>query len=264
MKYTIKIKYNIIRILICIILINMININIVVADTSKQYIIADTQTEDSTDTETKESTKADWKEGFELGDKFIQSGAKNSDINEEQLRTDASGIYNILVSIGSALTVIVGAILGIAFMMSSAEDKAKIKEMMIPYVVGCVVIFSSFGIWKIVVDMGDTINSSSQQEYNDGKVDYTRQNNSEKIQDIEQGNMDLSSLSDNEIKNLYRSNGIDSDLNEKVNGTRNRNRKTLSQAINELSSTKKKIYQEAKKRKLIKEDGGADDGIWLK
>ena len=36
-------------------------------------------------------------------------------------------------------------------MMASAEDKAKIKEAMIPYVIGCIVIYGAFFIWKVVI-----------------------------------------------------------------------------------------------------------------
>ena len=36
-------------------------------------------------------------------------------------------------------------------MIASAEDKAKIKEAMIPYVLGCIVIFGAFGIWKLAI-----------------------------------------------------------------------------------------------------------------
>ena len=42
-------------------------------------------------------------------------------------------------------------VLGIKFMAASAEDKAKIKESMIPYVVGCIVIYGAFFIWKLAI-----------------------------------------------------------------------------------------------------------------
>lgn len=42
-------------------------------------------------------------------------------------------------------------------MMASAEDKAKVKESLLPFVVGCVVVFGSFGIWKLLVIFGQNI-----------------------------------------------------------------------------------------------------------
>lgn len=89
---------------------------------------------------------------FETGDQFLEDG-KNQDINidTKDVQDEVSSIYNILLILGTALTVIIGAILGITFMVSSVEEQAKIKELLVPYVIGCVVIFGAFGIWKIVV-----------------------------------------------------------------------------------------------------------------
>ena len=51
----------------------------------------------------------------------------------------------------------VGTIIGIQFMIASAEDKAKVKEALVPYIIGCVVIFGAFTIWSIVVNIGQDI-----------------------------------------------------------------------------------------------------------
>lgn len=56
---------------------------------------------------------------------------------------------------------IVGTILGIQFMIASAEEKAKVKETLVPYIVGCIVIFGAFTIWSIVVNLGQDITSDS-------------------------------------------------------------------------------------------------------
>lgn len=51
----------------------------------------------------------------------------------------------------------VGIVIGIQFMVASAEDKAKVKEALVPYIVGCIVIFGAFTIWSIAVNMGQSI-----------------------------------------------------------------------------------------------------------
>lgn len=89
------------------------------------------------------------------GDKFVSGG--NVLIDKDKLNEGQSLIFNILLAVGVILTVIIGGYLGIKFMMASAEDKAQIKEMMIPYVLGCVVIYGAFGIWKIVITVLDQI-----------------------------------------------------------------------------------------------------------
>ena len=57
----------------------------------------------------------------------------------------------ILLGIGIALALMIGMYLGIKFMISSAEDKAKVKEALIPYIAGCVVVFGAFTIWRLVI-----------------------------------------------------------------------------------------------------------------
>ena len=51
------------------------------------------------------------------------------------------------------VAVIIGLVIGIKFMVSSVEEKAKIKELLLPYVVGCGVVFGAFGIWSLVVNI---------------------------------------------------------------------------------------------------------------
>lgn len=86
------------------------------------------------------------------GQNFIDEGKNGgSVIDSDQLKQSSDLIYNILLGIGVILSVLVGAILGIKIMWGSVEEQTKAKEALIPYVVGCFVIFGAFGIWKLVV-----------------------------------------------------------------------------------------------------------------
>ena len=38
-------------------------------------------------------------------------------------------------------------------MLGSMEDKAKIKEALYPFVIGCICVFGAFGIWKLVASV---------------------------------------------------------------------------------------------------------------
>ena len=60
-------------------------------------------------------------------------------------------MYNILLTIGIVVAVIVGAIIGIKLMSSGIDTKVEAKKLLIPYLAGCVVVFGGFAIWKIVV-----------------------------------------------------------------------------------------------------------------
>lgn len=82
-------------------------------------------------------------------------------INEAQLRSTSNFIYKLAVAIGIVVMFIVGTILSIKFIVSSAEDKAKVKEALIPFYVGCAIVIGSFTIWDIVVNLGQDATSSS-------------------------------------------------------------------------------------------------------
>lgn len=44
-------------------------------------------------------------------------------------------------------------------MIGSAEEKAKIKDSLVPFVVGCVVVFGAFGFWKVAVNVFSSVSS---------------------------------------------------------------------------------------------------------
>lgn len=83
---------------------------------------------------------------------FINAGTKST-INETELKDTSDFLYNLLLGIGIIVAVIVGSILGIKYMVGSAEEKAEYKETLIVYLIGCIVVFGAFGIWKIVVSI---------------------------------------------------------------------------------------------------------------
>ncbi len=85
---------------------------------------------------------------------FIQSGTSQNnplDINGVQNVTDV--LYNILLAVGIIVAVIAGLLIGIKYMTGSVAQKSETKQLLLPYIVGCVVIFGAFGIWKIVVEL---------------------------------------------------------------------------------------------------------------
>ena len=82
-------------------------------------------------------------------DTFINTGT--AQYNQESMQNFSKTIYNILFTVGVFVAVIMGGIIGIKLMVSSASEKADVKKLLVPYVVGCVVVFGGFGIWKLVV-----------------------------------------------------------------------------------------------------------------
>ena len=87
---------------------------------------------------------------------FLSAGTDEK-IEKEDLNSLSGSLYNILLEIGVGISVILGLILGIKMMLAGVEEKAEVKKMMWIYLVGCIVVFGSFGIWKIVVTILEQI-----------------------------------------------------------------------------------------------------------
>lgn len=96
-----------------------------------------------------------WEDLFGQAGNFVDQGRKEAmaeqDTSDDQTAEVITILFNTLMSFGSVIAVGIGGALGIKFMTSSAEDKAKVKESMVPYVVGTAVIFGAFAIWKIAI-----------------------------------------------------------------------------------------------------------------
>lgn len=86
-------------------------------------------------------------------DDFIKTGGSNSSklIDDAELKNLSDTIYNVLLVVGIIAAVIIGLLLGIKFITSGVEGKAEVQKALIIYIIGCVVVFGAFTIWKIVV-----------------------------------------------------------------------------------------------------------------
>ena len=137
---------------------------VIFAIASNINIVQAVQTKGTTtkDKDMKTYTKQDYSSDTSLsgvisgGDSFIDAGKDGSaQIDKGSLQNASSSIYNILLICGMIVAVLIGAILGIKFMIGSVEEKAEIKAALVPFIIGCVVVFGAFGIWKIVVTIGN-------------------------------------------------------------------------------------------------------------
>ena len=66
-------------------------------------------------------------------------------------------IIGMVQAIGSIVSVLILVVLGIKYMMGSAEEKAEYKKTMIPYLVGAVLIFAASNIASMVYSFANSI-----------------------------------------------------------------------------------------------------------
>ena len=67
---------------------------------------------------------------------------------------NAKSLVNVLITafsvIGSVISVVVLVVLGIKYMLGSTEEKAQYKQSLLPYVIGCILVFAASPIAGIV------------------------------------------------------------------------------------------------------------------
>ena len=80
-------------------------------------------------------------------------GQGENKIENSSLQKFSSVIYNIFLTLGIVVAVIVGGIIGIKLMTSNIDTKVEAKRLLIPYIVGCIVVFGAFGIWRLIVSL---------------------------------------------------------------------------------------------------------------
>lgn len=67
-------------------------------------------------------------------------------------------IVTVMQTIGIVVAIVVLLVLGIKYMIGSAEEKAEYKKTMLPYVVGAVLIFASTTIVNVVYQLANGLN----------------------------------------------------------------------------------------------------------
>jgi len=90
---------------------------------------------------------------FDIGDKWTDLGNEKADIgiDSNDLKDMSNGLYYLLLNIATGVAVIVGGILGIQYMTAGVSKKVQVKESLFPYMISCIVVFGSLGIWGLVV-----------------------------------------------------------------------------------------------------------------
>lgn len=81
------------------------------------------------------------------------SGSVAGTITDSDLIELSNTVSGVLLTIALAVTLISGGVMGINFTIQSVEDKAKIKESMIPWIIGIFISFGAYGIWKLTMNV---------------------------------------------------------------------------------------------------------------
>ena len=79
------------------------------------------------------------------------SGSGAQGVDEGELKNISDTVSSVLLTIAVAVTFISIGAMGISFAVQTVEDKAKVKESMVPWLIGVLISFGAYGIWKMVM-----------------------------------------------------------------------------------------------------------------
>lgn len=77
----------------------------------------------------------------------------------DEVKTLGGKLMGVIQTAGVVIAVIILMVLGIKYMMGSAEEKAEYKKTMIPYLVGAILIFAASTIANVVYQFATSLNS---------------------------------------------------------------------------------------------------------
>ena len=89
----------------------------------------------------------------------IKDMANGSGNQPKEVLNLGKTIVSIMQTVGIVVAVVVLLVLGIKYMMGSAEEKAEYKKTMIPYLVGAILIFASTTIVNVVYNTANSFNA---------------------------------------------------------------------------------------------------------
>ena len=92
-------------------------------------------------------------------DSLTPNSLKPSYSGTSSITTVGTKIMGIINTIGVVVAVVVLMVLGIKYMMGSAQEKAEYKKTMIPYVIGAVFIFAAATIANMVYNFANGLNT---------------------------------------------------------------------------------------------------------
>ena len=100
---------------------------------------------------------------IEFGSAIITSlsGDKTATITSTSMTNLGSKIIGTIQVLGIIIAVVILLVLGIKYMVGSAEEKAEYKKTMMPYVVGALLIFAASTIVNILYNVIGNFSSNS-------------------------------------------------------------------------------------------------------
>lgn len=81
----------------------------------------------------------------------------NKGSNSSAIQKMGGGILAVIQVVGSAVSLITLIILAIKYMSTSTNEKASIKQRLIPYLIGAIIVFGASNILGLIANMANSV-----------------------------------------------------------------------------------------------------------
>ena len=85
---------------------------------------------------------------------------KGDTVNLDDVTNLGQKIVGIMQIVGVVIAVVVLLVIGIKYLIGSAEERAEYKKTMIPYLVGAILIFASTTMVRVVYNIANAVNDN--------------------------------------------------------------------------------------------------------
>jgi type IV secretory pathway VirB2 component (pilin) len=96
---------------------------------------------------------------FKPGDTI--NGVTSNASNNTDVAEMGGKIVGIIQTVGTVIAVVMLLVIGIKYMIGSAEEKAKYKETLLPYVIGAVLIFAASTLVGVIYNASTNITKTN-------------------------------------------------------------------------------------------------------
>lgn len=94
-----------------------------------------------------------------LDDPSAYNPTDPSSKEDSEAATIIDKILSLITTVGTVVSILMLAILGVKYMLGSVEEKAEYKKDLVPYFIGAALLFGICAIVKILQSLGSTINN---------------------------------------------------------------------------------------------------------
>ena len=96
-----------------------------------------------------------------FADNVLDSITGDDSTATDQIGSIGNKIVSVITNVAMVVAVVVIAVIGVKYMLGSAEEKAEYKKTLMPYLIGAILVFGAVAIGKAVVSIGTGIGAEA-------------------------------------------------------------------------------------------------------